>query len=58
MSGIEKGINAFIAGLITVAVITVLVRPGSQTPAVLSSAGGAIGTSLFAAQGGAVNTGR
>lgn len=55
MSGIEKGINAFIAGLIGVAVITVLVRPGSQTPAVLSSAGGAIGTSLFAAQGGVVN---
>ena len=55
MSGIEKGLNAFLAGLITISVITVLVRPGSQTPQVLSSAGGAIGTSLFAAQGGAVN---
>lgn len=51
MSGLEKGFNAFFAGLITVAVVATLVRPGSQTPAVLSSGGNAIGTSLFAAQG-------
>lgn len=51
MSGIEKGLNAFFAGLIGIAVIATLVRPGSQTPAVLNSAGSAIGTSLFAAQG-------
>lgn len=51
MSGFEKGINAFFAGLITVAVLAVLVKPGSQTPAVLSAGGNAIGTSLFAAQG-------
>lgn len=51
MSGLEKGINAFFAGLITIAVFATLVRPGSQTPQVLNSAGSAIGSSLFAAQG-------
>lgn len=51
MSGLEKGINAFLAGLITVAVVATLVRAGSQTPQVLAAAGGAVGQSLFAAQG-------
>lgn len=51
MTGIEKGINAFLAGLITIAVITVLVSSKSQTPAVLSNAGGALSGSLSAAEG-------
>lgn len=51
MSGVEKGLNAFLAGLIAIAVFAVLVRPGSQTPAVLNAAGSAVGNSLFAAQG-------
>lgn len=51
MSGMEKGINAFMGGLIAIAVFAVLVKPGAQTPAVLNSAGGAVGTSLYAAQG-------
>jgi hypothetical protein len=52
MTGIEKGVNVFLAGLITIAVVTVLVSQKSQTPAVLSSAGGALSGSLSAAQGG------
>ena len=51
MSGIEKGVTIFLAGLITIAVVNVLVRNGSQTPAVLNSAGGALSGSLAAAQG-------
>ncbi len=51
MSGIEKGINAFFAGLITIAVLAVLVKPGSQTPQVLRSAGEAVSASLYAASG-------
>jgi hypothetical protein len=51
MHGIELAINAFLGGLIAIAVIATLVRPGSQTPAVLQSSGSAIGTSLYAAQG-------
>jgi hypothetical protein len=51
MSGIEKGITAFLGGLITIAVLATLVGPGKQTPAVINSAGGAISSSLSAAQG-------
>ncbi len=51
MSGLEKGLNAFFGGLILIAVLAVLVKPGNNTPAVLNSAGGAVGSSLFAAQG-------
>jgi hypothetical protein len=51
MSGLEKGVTAFLGGLIVIALATTLVGPGKQTPAVLSSAGGAISGSLLAAQG-------
>jgi hypothetical protein len=51
MSNLEKGVTAFLAGLIGVALITTLVGPGKQTPAVINSAGGAISGSLLAAQG-------
>lgn len=51
MHGLELAINAFLGGLIAIAVIATLVRPGSQTPAVLNASGNAIGTSLYAAQG-------
>lgn len=51
MSSMEKGINAFFAGLIVIAIFATLVKSGSQTPAVLNAAGGAVGSSLFAAQG-------
>lgn len=50
-SGAELWVNVFLGGLIGIAVIATLVRSGSQTPAVINSAGNAIGTSLFAAQG-------
>jgi hypothetical protein len=52
MTGIEKGVNVFLAGLITIAIISVLVSQKSSTPAVLSSAGGALSGSLAAAQQG------
>lgn len=51
MHGVELAVNAFLGGLIGIAIIATLVRPGSQTPAVLSASGNAIGTSLYAAQG-------
>jgi hypothetical protein len=51
MHGLELAINAFLGGLILIAIAAVLVRPGSQTPSVLNSAGTAVGTSLYAAQG-------
>jgi len=51
MSNLEKGVTAFLGGLIIIALATTLVGPGKQTPAVLSSAGGAISGSLLAAQG-------
>lgn len=51
MSGIEKGVTAFLAGLIVVALATTLVGSGKQTPQVLSAAGGALSGSLLAAQG-------
>jgi hypothetical protein len=51
MSGLEKGITAFLGGLIVVALATTLVGRGKQTPQVISSAGGALSGSLLAAQG-------
>jgi hypothetical protein len=51
MSGMEKGVTVFLTGLIGVALVTTLVGPGKQTPAVLGAAGGAISGSLLAAQG-------
>jgi hypothetical protein len=54
MTGIEKGVNAFLAGLIGIAVVTVLVSQKSQTSSVLNSAGGALSGSLSAAQGNPV----
>jgi hypothetical protein len=51
MSNLEKGVTVFLGGLIVVALATTLVGNGKETPAVLSSAGGAISGSLLAAQG-------
>ena len=51
MSGLEKAITIFVGGLIGVAAFTVLVRPGSQTPQVLTSLGKATSGSLSAAEG-------
>lgn len=51
MGKVELGFNAFIGGLIIVAVLATLVKKGSQTPAVLNSAGSAISGSLSAAEG-------
>jgi hypothetical protein len=52
MSGIEKGVTIFLGGLITIAVVAVMVSNKSQTPTVLNSAGGALSGSLSAAEGG------
>jgi hypothetical protein len=51
MTGIEKGVNVFLGGLITIAALTILVSNKSKTPSVLNSAGGAISGSLAAAEG-------
>jgi hypothetical protein len=51
MSNLEKGVTAFLGGLIVIALATTLVGQGKQTPQVLSAAGGAISGSLLAAQG-------
>ena len=51
MSGLEKGVTAFLGGLIIIALATTLVGAGKQTPQVINSAGGAISGSLLAAQG-------
>lgn len=53
MSSVEKGVTIFLGGLITIAVINVLVSK-PNTPAVLNAAGGALSGSLAAAQGNAV----
>lgn len=47
----EKGITAFLAGLVTIALASTLVGSGKQTSAVINSAGGAVSGSLLAAQG-------
>lgn len=52
MTGLEKGINAVLAGLIVVAIASVLVSNKSQTAGVLNSAGGALSGSLSAAEAG------
>jgi hypothetical protein len=52
MTGIEKGVNIFLAGLITIGVASVLVSNKSNTPSVLNSAGGALSGSLAAAGAG------
>jgi hypothetical protein len=52
MSGLEKGANVFLGGLIAIAIFAVLVSNKSQTPAVLGSAGTALSSSLSAAQQG------
>lgn len=51
MSSFEKGATIFLGGLISIAIVATLVKPSSQTPAVLNSAGGAIAGSLTAAGG-------
>jgi hypothetical protein len=51
MSGFEKAATIFAAGLVGIALATTLVGPSKITPAVISSAGGAISGSLSAAQG-------
>jgi len=51
LSGLEKGLNAFFGGLILIAIFAVLVKPGAQTPQVLSSGGTAVATSLYGAEG-------
>ena len=51
MSGIEKGITAFLGGLIVIALASTLVGKGKQTPQVINATGGAISASLSAAQG-------
>lgn len=51
MSGLEKGVNIFLGGLILVAFGSVALSNKSQTPAVLSATGGALSGSLSAAEG-------
>jgi hypothetical protein len=51
VSNLEKGVTIFLGGLVGVALVTTLVGPGKQTPAVINSTGGAISGSLLAAQG-------
>jgi hypothetical protein len=51
MSGLEKGITAFLGGLIVIALASTLVGKGKQTPQVINATGGAISSSLAAAQG-------
>ena len=51
MSGLEKGITAFLSGLVLIALASTLVGKGKQTPAVINATGGAISSSLAAAQG-------
>ena len=51
MSNVEKVAAIFVGGLITIAVLGVLVKPGSTTPSVINSTGNALSGSLLAAQG-------
>ena len=51
MSKAEKIAAIFVGGLITITVLTVLVKPGAQTPKVINSTGNALSGSLLAAQG-------
>ena len=51
MSGLEKGLTLFLGGRVMVALATTLVGKGKQTPAVINATGGALSSSLLAAQG-------
>lgn len=51
MSQAEKVATAFLGGLVLIALVTTLVGKGKQTPAVINSTGGAISSTLKAAQG-------
>ena len=51
MSGAEKIIGVFVAGIITLAIVSTLVKKGSTTPSVLSSLGGATSGTILAAEG-------
>jgi hypothetical protein len=51
MSGFEKVGSILVAGLVAVTLVTTMVGPGKQTPAVISSGGNALSGSLLAAQG-------
>lgn len=51
MSSLEKGLTIFIGGLVTVALASTLVGKNKQTPQVINATGGAISSSLLAAQG-------
>lgn len=54
MSSAEKGVTVFLGGLIVVAVAAVLVKNGSNTSQALTGAGGALSSSLSAAEGNPV----
>jgi hypothetical protein len=47
----ELFINVFFGGLITIAVFAILVSKNSNTGSVLNSAGSAVSSSLYAAEG-------
>jgi hypothetical protein len=47
----EGALNAFLGGLILIAVVAILVKKGNATSSVLNSAGAAVGSSLYAAEG-------
>lgn len=51
MSTLEKGVTAFLGGLIIVALASTLVAKGKQTPQVINASGTAISNTLLAAQG-------
>jgi hypothetical protein len=51
MSSFEKVAAVFVGGLITITALGVLVGPGKQTPGVINATGGALSSSLLAAQG-------
>ncbi len=51
----EGGLNAFLGGLIFIAVIAILVKKGNATSSVINSAGAAVGSSLYAAEGAGQN---
>lgn len=50
--GITKVMGDFLAGIIVIAVIFTLVRPGSQGPTLVTSIGGALQGLVNAATGG------
>lgn len=49
MNDLVQGILAIVGGVITVAIISVIVSKNAQTPQVLQSAGGALSTVINAA---------